>query len=194
MPDDGSFPVIDKKRGSWKVQWVGPVDTIAGLIAERSLVAEEIGDSEMFATDFDWYAVDRDGCIGHFTTAGVQRLPESLRHSRSILSMLDTFFDNQPPRGTASLTPGLESERGANGRPLDWSSFLGMAARGLYSYDTEYGPTADYYRAATPERPLSILELPVYVAEALSRTTIPVCFREAERIDEAVTLHAIERH
>jgi hypothetical protein len=154
----------------------------------------DIDDSEMFGTDFDWFAVDCDGCIGHFTTAGVRPLPESLRRSRSNLAMLDSFFENAPLRGTASLAPGLESQRGVNGRLLDWSSFLRMAARGLHSYDTEYGPTGSYYRVATPGQPLRISDLPRHIAEALSITTIPVCFREAELIDEAVTLHGSERH
>jgi hypothetical protein len=149
----------------------------------------EIADDEMFATDFDWFAVDRDGCIGHFTTAGLRRLPESVRISRPRLERLREYFECCPSVGRSILTAGLEKERGFGGRPLNWMSFLDMAARGLYSYDTELVHEFGlYYRAATPEKPIHLNDLPAEIAEALSATALEICFRESERIEEAQTL------
>jgi hypothetical protein len=88
------------------------------------------------------------------------------------------------------LTPGLENKRGAFKKLLDWSSFLDMAARGLYSYNTEldHGPDAQYYLVARPERPISIEDLPADVRDALQLTILAVSFPETTRIPEVQTL------
>jgi hypothetical protein len=43
---------------------------------------QAIPETEQEATDFDWFAVDESGCIGHFTTAGFKLLPKSVSRKR----------------------------------------------------------------------------------------------------------------
>jgi hypothetical protein len=151
----------------------------------------EIPTDEAFTMDWDWFAADEDGRVGHFTTAGMRPLPESLRGSRETLDLLSEYFEKRAAiRGGAVLTPGLEKERGAFNRPINWSSFLEMAVRGLYSYNTEliYGPEAHYYLVAKPDRPISVHDLPVEIRGALERTILPISFAVAARIPESQTV------
>jgi hypothetical protein len=88
------------------------------------------------------------------------------------------------------LTEGLEKAFGAFNRPVDWACFLDMAARGLYSFDTELIHTSDasYYVVAKPEHGVVLAELPNDVRGVLERTTIPVSFPVSARIPEALAL------
>ena len=38
-----------------------------------------IDDVEEFTRDWDWYAVDQGGYLGHFTSAGMRALPKSIK-------------------------------------------------------------------------------------------------------------------
>jgi hypothetical protein len=151
----------------------------------------EIKEEEVFGIDWDWYAVDTEGNIGHFATAGIRPLPASVRCSKEGLDLVHDFFLKRAEvRGRAFLTEGLEKAFGAFNRPVDWACFLDMAARGLYSFDTELIHTSDasYYVVAKPEHGVVLAELPNDVRGVLERTTIPVSFPVSARIPEALAL------
>ena len=151
----------------------------------------EISEDDVYGMDWDWFASDRDGHVAHFTTAGMRPLPESVRSSREQLEQLSSYFtDRAPIRGSALLTPGLDRRRGAFNKPVNWSCFLHMAARGLYSYNTEliHSADAEYYLVATPDQPLALDDLPEGVRYAVRRTVLSISFATATRIAEAQML------
>lgn len=103
----------------------------------------EIRTDEVFGMDWDWFASDIDGNTGHFTTAGMR--PESMRRDKEGLDRLADYFQRHAlVRGKPLLTPGLEKDRSAFKKRVNCSSFLEMASRVLYSYNTEliYGQEA----------------------------------------------------
>src|SRR5947207_129384 len=52
---------------------------------------------EQEGRDFDWFGVDADGHIAHFTTAGFKYLPGSVSGSAEDLQQAIDYFDNEAP-------------------------------------------------------------------------------------------------
>ena len=116
--------------------------------------------------EFDWFAVDARGCVGHFSTAGFGPLPSRLLERldggrRDAVWNLGARILALPVIGTATVH--LRGERG------DW---LAQARRGLFSYDWRHwkGP---YRRAATPDLPVLLEDLPSDIRELLGLVTWP---------------------
>ena len=65
-----------------------------------------------------------------------------------------------------------------------------MAARGLYSFDTQLidGEDAYYDLIALPPIPMRLDELPSHIQNALSVTTLQITFPNTKRITEKETL------
>ncbi len=108
-----------------------------------------------FGEEFDWLAVDRDGHVGHFSTAGYGPAPlvftEHGRNQQAAFEYIMTLPKEKP------LIP-LKIAGG--GDLTDWQD---MAKRGIFSFDHQdwRGP---YQQVAQPLRkPLRIDELPEHV-------------------------------
>src|SRR4051812_39010755 len=72
-----------------------------------------IPEIEQEATDFDWFAVDESGCIGHFTTAGFKLLPKSVAASAEDLKKVTEHFKQLTPTGAGyQVSADLEKETG----------------------------------------------------------------------------------
>ncbi len=66
------------------------------------------------ATDFDWFAVDESGYIGHFTTAGFKLLPKSVSVSAPDLEKVTDYFKQLAPTGSGhQVSTELERETGS---------------------------------------------------------------------------------
>jgi hypothetical protein len=131
-----------------------------------------ISASEQSDRDFDWYCVDEEDRIGHFTTAGFKLLPRSVADCGEDLNFLDNFFRALDGATDGhELDPRLTSEQRIERYLRD---FIAMADRGLYSFDIEtYGaPDISYFRVAIPKQPLNLPELPDKVREVLERTRL----------------------
>lgn len=118
-------------------------------------------------TDFDWYCVDGEGCIGHFASAGFKQLPPSVARSAEDLNLLDEFFSGLPAVPDAhELDQNLRSEQRT---PRYLQSFVAMADRGLFSFDIEsyLRPDICYFRVAMPKSPLRLMELPENIRSML---------------------------
>jgi len=155
-----------------------------------------IPEDEQLYSDFDWFCVDNEGFIGHFTTAGFKRLPKSVAACREDLDSLMRYFKSAAPlreghivdSDLATHVPDVMS-RGE--RHLH--SFVAMADKGLYSYDIEsyLRENSVYFRVALPIRPLHVSELPSEISKILCGTILEtVRFREAAEIGYAATLNA----
>jgi hypothetical protein len=149
-----------------------------------------ISDDEQNYKDLDWYCVDSDGRVGHFTSAGFKRVPRSVSESSADLEFLHQFFSTLPGTPNAHdldehLTPQQRSERYLH-------SFVEMADRGLFSFDIETYPTPDtcYFRVAVPKQPLRFADLPEGVRDVLSRTALKDrSFEQCTKIPYSETLN-----
>ena len=130
--------------------------------------------------DLDWFALDAQGAVGHFTTGGCGGLPRSVAASREDLDRLRDYFLSLPETGAAILNPNRASslplfrprapDPAAQLRP--WTA---TAARGLYAYDyveDRRRRPRPYAQVARPELPLHADELPDEIRSILERTVL----------------------
>jgi hypothetical protein len=149
---------------------------------------------EELSLDWDWYACDELGNIGHFTTAGFRTLPESVKNDRDALAKLIEYFEGQPETSGFAVSPWAEEElrqsKGKLTRERYLKSFAAAAKRGLFSYDTELcsGTKIKYHQIAKPHSPLQVNELPADIRALVSRTRSRLLFTSEEEITEAETL------
>jgi len=127
--------------------------------------------SQIEGYEFDWFAIDAEGLVGHFATAGEGSVPKIvLEHIAEAESLAEELL-RLPVIGKA--TGHLP------GNITDW---LEMASRGLYSFDWQHSNGA-YRLAATPSSELQIVVLPESLQEVLSRVRFAnVRFRELPEV------------
>jgi hypothetical protein len=131
-----------------------------------------ITEDEQTYKDIDWYCVDSEGRVGHFTSAGFKLIPPSVAESAEDLKLLDEFFGQLAPDDEGHvldehLTPDKRTERYLR-------SFVAMADRGLYSFDIEtyLHPGICYFKVAIPKTPLLLRHLPENVQLILGRSVL----------------------
>jgi len=152
-----------------------------------------ISETEEFARDWDWFAVDAAGNIGHFTTAGLRALPESVRSDREGAELLLSYFEATESKTGFSVRPEAKTDSGGwglGGQERYLKSFAEMSGKGLFSYDTQmlHGPEAQYYLVTRPDRPLVMTDLPEEIRSLLARTVSSVQLDHSEYIAESETL------
>jgi hypothetical protein len=121
--------------------------------------------------EFDWFAVDCEGHIGHFATAGFGPVPSAVLARLDELRKLDERVLSLPAIGEATGHLSCVID--------DW---LDMARRGLFAYDWQHwsGP---YLRAATPSAPILIDQLPTGLRESVRLVEWPgVRFTESPSV------------
>jgi hypothetical protein len=112
----------------------------------------EIDRSEEFTRDWDWYACDEEGRIGHFTSGGLRALPRSLKQDREAAERIFRYFSEEAPEVSGcSVRAEAEEDAGGWQKPgaREWflKSFLQMALKNVFSYNTQmlHGSNAQYY-------------------------------------------------
>ena len=103
--------------------------------------------------EFDWFAVDAVGHVGHFSTAGYGPVPlpvlDRLDAARTdeLWSLCERLLELPVIGGATGELPGQID---------DW---VELARRGLFGFDWQHwsGP---YRRAATPSTPVGVATLP----------------------------------
>ena len=139
-----------------------------------------IEDAEEFTRDWDWYAVDQDGYLGHFTTAGMRNLPKSVKEDRQATELIaQYFFEQAPTTGAWSVRAEAEKDCGGwenQGFERYVKDFALMASKGLFSFDTDlvHGAQGRYYLVAIPAKPLRIGDIPAQIRAIVSRTAAPL--------------------
>lgn len=106
--------------------------------------------------EFDWFAIDAEGRVGHFSTAGAGLVPKVVLEHIGETEYLTEELLRLPVKGQA--TGHLP------GNIKDW---LEMAGRGVYSFDWQHSNEA-YRLAATPSSELQVTSLPGALRAALS--------------------------
>jgi hypothetical protein len=156
----------------------------------------KISTSEQEERDFDWFAIDKDGCVGHFTTAGFKFLPVSVSISAEDLAVATDYFENRATvRGGHRISESLPSElgqwKGESNEKRYLTSFVSMADKGLYSYDiaTYIRPGLAYFCVAIPDHVLRVDEVPMDIRTIIERTAFAeICFNDSPRIEYELTL------
>ena len=159
-------------------------------------MARQISDEEEFSGDWDWYAVDEYGAIGHFTTAGFRRLPPTIKEDFDGAEKCTRYFFDEARVRTAY---SVNDEVNADGAFQDdkerrryLQSFVQTAERGLFSFDTKplVGADGEYCLVASPRNPLRFEELPAEIAELVSRVRAAYLFStELRAVSEIETLN-----
>jgi hypothetical protein len=127
------------------------------------LVIDEIDEADQ---DWDWFAVDPEGRLGHFTTAGQIPLPETVKQDKeAALRLIEYFFKEAPKNFSYTVRP--KNEFGPEGweeeadRDRYLSDFVAMASTGLFSYNRRlHSYSEDYFLVAAPNEPLLADQLP----------------------------------
>ena len=154
----------------------------------------EIAKDEEFTRDWDWYAFDDEGNIGHFTTAGLRALPKAVKHDKEAAERLARyFFEEASDSGGYSVRDGAEADAGGwqrQGAERYLKDFAKMGSKGIFSYNTEmrHGHGGKYYLVAKPECPLRVTDLPPDIKAMVSRIHAPLSFETAEYVSETDTL------
>ena len=154
-----------------------------------------IDPEEEFTRDWDWYACDVDGHLGHFASAGLRALPHSVKMDRDTAERLARyFFDEAQDRTGYTVRPEAEADAGGwqkpGARERFLKSFIEMARKGAFSYNTQmlHGRAASYYLVAKPEIPLFVTDLPHEIADVVRRTRAPFSFATTDYVPEVATL------
>ncbi len=148
--------------------------------------------NEQLDRDWDWYASDREGMIGHFTTAGMRRLPKTIEQDRDTALRLIHYFDIEAPKSFSYVVrAGVEVDAGGwrdeSVRRRYLASFVDMASAGLFSYNTFLSGPGKYYLVAFPEKPIHIDQLPLEIRDLAIRTQSPYPFAKTTYISEEET-------
>ena len=150
--------------------------------------------AEEFDRDWDWFAVDAAGAIGHFVTAGLRPLPKTIRANREAALRLIDYFDREAPKGGPYVVRA-EVERDCGGwnteaaRRRYLESYVEMASAGLYSYDTYTSVSkTDYFLVAFPVHPLKVGQLPAEIRTLICRLELPGVFSTTPYLSEQDTL------
>lgn len=122
---------------------------------------------EQLTSDLDWYAVDRDGRIGHFMTGGSRLLPLKIAADKTALIMLHDYFETLSfSEGDFKFCPQAKYHFILIGDDQPDNAFhtyaQKMAARGLYTFDSRASenPNRPYYRVTIPNTELNLSSLP----------------------------------
>jgi hypothetical protein len=152
-----------------------------------------IDTEEEFTRDWDWYAVDQNGCIGHFTSAGFRALPKSVKQDRERTKKIGYYFFEEAPvisewsvRAHAEVDCGGWAKPGKDRYVRD---FVQMASKGLFSFDTELTRSANgrYFLVAIPEQPLRVDDLPAEIKVAVMEVRAPLRFIDTPYIGGSET-------
>lgn len=125
-------------------------------------------------SDFEWFAVDCDGFIAFLTSAGLGPIPRLVFRSRPQYDALQQWFTGAPPRDGHVLHSAAKMVVAD-----DWIS---MARKGLFAYDWNCKKgqyvKSPYHRIASPEKPLTVAELPIPIKAAVEHIRFEASFKE----------------
>ena len=156
----------------------------------------QISTSEEFTKDWDWFAVDPTGSIGHFTSAGIRVLPKGVRGNTDAVAGLTNYFLLALSRECAFLVTKFAETRiprpnDSESRTRFLASFTAMASKGIFSYNSDMirGQNSGYYLVAKPLDEQKLTDFPPSIGALLERTRADLNFAENERICELDTLN-----
>ncbi|WP_223650490.1 hypothetical protein [Hymenobacter psoromatis] len=138
----------------------------------------QITEIDQEVTDYDWFAIDKQGSIGHFSSNG-GILPNSISTSAEDLESVVDYFTSLKERTGHKLAPNFsypQEIKGTEQKAKFLSSFANYSDCGLYSFD-RIEPNyrrdlekQDYSAITQPNKPLLITQVPESIQTILNRT------------------------
>lgn len=129
--------------------------------------------------DYEWLALDSEGYVAIFTSAGCAPIPTSILRQASDADLLSAAVRDLPIKGKAHMLAPLP-------RPDDYIYF---SSRGLFAYDwrdlhrSSHNCSNAYEMLSKPEHPIRIDEFPEQFRHALARIRFDtLSFRSEEKI------------
>lgn len=117
---------------------------------------------ELEYSDITWFAVDRQGKIIEFTSAGSGYVPEFICESKENVNILEDFFENKAS-----------------------TNFIGFSEKRLYYFDANDGKNriTNYIKKSSPSNPILISQLPKHISDILSNNRLDI---DAEFVDSII--------
>ena len=153
----------------------------------------EISEIDQEVNDYDWFAIDSQGNIGHFASNG-GILPESIATSAEDLQLLVEYFKLSKVKTGFRLAPTFSYPpdiKSTEQKENFVSGFTSYSDCGLYSFD-RYEPNyrrdlsrQNYIPISQPNKPISVNQLPETIQIVLSKVICNCNFHFAETIDLA---------
>jgi hypothetical protein len=191
-PDLGSRELNERRLYE---NWQRFLDDEGGKLAGASARANESGlphddhasrepdrqpettNQDIVALEYDWLAVDAEGLVALFSTAGGGYAPAALLADTDAFdAAIATVLSMPGSTTTATCTREL---------PVDLiNTWKLVAERGLFAFDSD-PPGGPYRLIAAPTRPVCLQELPPIVRDVAGRVVLStVAFRVAREISE----------
>ncbi len=126
------------------------------------------------SNEFDWFALDLNGKVACFVTAGFALVPKLVFRDKETLWKIYSYFYKEPEdyayvRKTSSL---LE---------YDVSHY---ANKGLYSYDNQSDINKPYQLVCSPKNPIHVTDVPSEIGKWLEPLTLrELSFGDSSTID-----------
>lgn len=147
---------------------------------------------EQYYSDLDWFAVDKDGKIGHFTTGGNKLLPPTIAKSKETWRKLLNYFEKIELIHDVEKSPDLDKHLSQiSFKSLDkfLESYKLMSSKGLYSFNC-YPSNFDkrpYFLVTIPKVELTFEKLPNEIRLILQKQRLnDISFDKTYLIQEEV--------
>jgi len=153
----------------------------------------EISAIDQEVSDYDWFAIDTQGNVGHFASNGGILLESVAASAENLQLVVDHFKSSQVITGfrlapTFSYPSDIKS---IEQKKIFVSSFTAYSEYGLYSFD-RYEPNyrgdlskQNYIPVSQPNKPIHINQLPETIQVILSKLICNCDFHFAKSIDLA---------
>lgn len=142
-----------------------------------------ISEIELFYTDLEWFAIDKNKKIMCFTSGGYGNVPEFVCASKENTDLLIEFFENAHDCTTAIV---VQDEKFGQ-KYLDYCR--AVSSKGLYYFDAVDGQddTPSYTKISVPEQPLYFHELPPHIQSIIGTNFVDT---DADTADTIIVDHA----
>lgn len=142
----------------------------------KKLIYEFVSDHEFLGYEYDWAAIDENGYIGYFSTAGSGPVPQL---STQEPTLFDGLFEK-----IASMDVVSDSIQ-MNGSDRNVSDWILIAQRGVFSFDWRQEISL-YQIIATPKNPVRLEILDTTLQSLLGRIKIECDFERKVGIEDLI--------
>jgi len=133
---------------------------------------------DFLGSDYEWVAVDCNGHLGYFATAGCGHAPRFFRTRKSEHEPIVHKLLALPLRGV-----GLPAGDLSEDAPEPWKA---LANRGVFGFDAPWGY---YKRVYQPSSPIHVSELPGDLQTFFQTARVPgACWENAPTVPDSVLI------
>ena len=126
--------------------------------------------------DIRWFALDKNGYIGAFTSGGTNVVPEFVCRSREETEILERYFlENLEPSTVCIFDIAYEDN------DLMRESEV-LSRKGLFCFDMSERAAENYDRLSYPQVPISYMVLPQHIRDLLGSHKINHDFTNAKTV------------